>query len=141
MAPRRLQIGFRWPKMAPDCPKIAQERLQIAEDGLQSAEDEADRSRTHLRSSSFSTVFQVLPFPLCSPRYVEQPLALLPGLLPSRFGGEIGGGLLQKMWFSHRTFVIFGVLTILRGHDRGLASAKAPKIDSRASRRANVVKC
>ena len=45
MAPRRLQIGFRWPKMAPDCPKIAQERQQIAEDGLPIAEDAADRIR------------------------------------------------------------------------------------------------
>ena len=32
MAPRRLQIGFRWPKMAPDRFKLAEEWLQIAED-------------------------------------------------------------------------------------------------------------
>ena len=41
MAPRRLQIGFRWPQRAPDPFKLADKSLQIAEDGLQIAEDEA----------------------------------------------------------------------------------------------------
>ena len=132
MRPRSAKIGQDWPKRGPrsaqDGSQVGTRRAKIDQDRPKIAEDIPRWLRSspkHLRSSIFSTVLQVRPFLPCSPRYVEQPLSLLPGFMPSRFVGfrvELSQILLEKMVFAWG----ISAFSCVRRSSHDFASSGAP---------------